>query len=88
MCRQAVIKIGAERLVRHADTEIPVGGAQDSRVAHLGYIRAEGDILSLLQQSQQLDLGCRRKVPDLVQEQGASRCFRHHSLPRRIGPGK
>ena len=70
---QAVEQILAEAARRHVGGEIAVGGGDDPRIHLDGLARPHRLDLALLDGAQQLDLGGRRQLADLVQEQRAAR---------------
>src|ERR687886_1970018 len=68
---QAVEEIAAEGAALHLLFEIAVGGGDEPRVDRNRLRRANRDDLAVLQHPQQLHLGGRRGLADLVEEEGS-----------------
>jgi len=69
---QPVIEVLAEAARLHGQLEVLVGGGDHPHVDLHGLDSAQSLELALLQHAQQLDLGRRRQLADLVQEQRAA----------------
>ena len=68
---EPVVEVLAEPAAVAGGLEVLVGGHHDARVRALGDVGAERQVLAVLQQPQQLHLGDRAQVADLVQEERA-----------------
>ena len=69
---EAVEQVPTERAFRHGRGQVPVGSRDDSHVHRHGLVPAHSLELSLLKNPQQRDLGCGRKLADLIQENRAA----------------
>ena len=69
---EAVEEVLAEALLAHEGGEVLVGGGDDAHVHPDGPRAADALELALLQHAQELRLGHRREVADLVEEERAA----------------
>src|SRR5215213_8731109 len=85
---ETVVKILTEGPGRHLGLEVPIGGGN-----HPGFYcnwasRAQPDHLAVLQRAEELCLSRKRKLPDLVKEQGAPAGSLEGSLSGDRGTGE
>src|SRR5436190_19433025 len=69
---QTIVQIFAKAAGRDPAAQVDIGRRHDAHVHDSSLVRAHTFDLTLLQGTQQLDLGERRQVPYFVEEQGAA----------------
>src|SRR5215218_11072467 len=85
---EAVVKILTEGPGRHFGLEVPIGGGNYPGFYCDWASRAQPDHLAVLQRAEELCLSRKRKLPDLVEEQGAPAGSLEGSLSGDRGTGE
>ena len=67
--------------------KIEISGKDQSRLQFTGLVAAEGEVLSFLQQTQELDLRRPAELADFIEKEDAARRFFDHPLARFLGAG-
>ena len=85
---QAVIEVLTEAAGSDLRLEVPVGRRDDPDVALDRAALADGGVLTLLEQAEELHLGGQRELADFVEEQRPALGRRDDSTTSRVGAGE